>query len=76
MPGKVNYRANIWALKEAGCTHIIATTATGSLQEHIRPGELVLLDSFIDRWELLNIYFQKMYIIVIHNSTHISLYKK
>nr|CAI5822336.1 unnamed protein product [Callosobruchus analis] len=30
MPSNVNYRANIWALKEEGCTHIIATTATGS----------------------------------------------
>lgn len=49
IPGKVNYRANIWALKEAGCTHIVATTATGSLQEHIKPGDLVLLDNFIDR---------------------------
>lgn len=49
MPSNVNYRANIWALKEAGCTHIIATTATGSLQEHITPGDLVLLDNFIDR---------------------------
>lgn len=49
MPGNVNYRGNVWALKEAGCTHIIATTATGSLQEHIKPGDLVLLDNFIDR---------------------------
>ncbi|KAJ8970391.1 hypothetical protein NQ317_018370 [Molorchus minor] len=48
MPGKVNYRANIWALKNEGCTHIIASTATGSLQEHIRPGDIVLLDNFID----------------------------
>lgn len=49
MPGNVNYRANIWALKEAGCTHLIVSTATGSLQEHIKPGDLVILDSFIDR---------------------------
>lgn len=49
MPGVVNYRANIWALKEAGCTHIIASTATGSLREEIHPGDLVLLDNFIDR---------------------------
>lgn len=49
MPSKVNYRANIWALKTLGCTHVIASTATGSLQEDIAPGDLVLLDSFIDR---------------------------
>lgn len=50
MPSKVNYRANIWALKILGCTHVIASTATGSLQEDIEPGDLVLLDSFIDRY--------------------------
>ncbi|RZC35929.1 S-methyl-5'-thioadenosine phosphorylase [Asbolus verrucosus] len=49
MPGNINYRANIWAFKEEGCTHIIAATATGSLQERIKPGDLVILDSFIDR---------------------------
>ncbi|XP_050299807.1 S-methyl-5'-thioadenosine phosphorylase-like [Anthonomus grandis grandis] len=49
MPGAVNYRANIWALKEEGCTHIIATNACGSLQEDIPPGTLVVADGFIDR---------------------------
>ncbi|XP_026735487.1 S-methyl-5'-thioadenosine phosphorylase-like [Trichoplusia ni] len=48
-PSDINYRANIWALKEAGCTHILATTATGSLVEDYKPGELVILDDFIDR---------------------------
>ena len=48
-PGNVNYRANIWALKEQGCTHIIATTACGSLREEIKPGHLVFCDQFIDR---------------------------
>lgn len=49
MPGRVNYRANIWALKEEGCTHILVTTACGSLQEGIHPGDIVILDQFIDR---------------------------
>ncbi|XP_023014517.2 S-methyl-5'-thioadenosine phosphorylase [Leptinotarsa decemlineata] len=49
MPGNINYRANIWALKEEGCTHILATTATGSLQEYIKPGDVVILDNFVDR---------------------------
>jgi 5'-methylthioadenosine phosphorylase len=44
----VNFRANIYALKEAGCTHIIATTAVGSLREQIGRGDLVILDQFID----------------------------
>ena len=48
-PTNVNYRANIWALKEQGCTHIIATTACGSLREEIKPSHLVFCDQFIDR---------------------------
>ena len=47
-PTQVNYRANILALKEAGCTHIIATTAVGSLREEIKRGDLVIIDQFID----------------------------
>ncbi len=47
-PTQVNFRANIHALREAGCTHIIATTAVGSLREEIRRGDLVILDQFID----------------------------
>nr|XP_049706322.1 S-methyl-5'-thioadenosine phosphorylase isoform X2 [Helicoverpa armigera] len=48
-PSDVNYRANIWALKQVGCTHILATTATGSLVEEYKPGDLVILNDFIDR---------------------------
>lgn len=47
-PHLVNYRANIWALKSCGVTKIIATAAVGSLNEDMRPGELVLVDQFID----------------------------
>jgi len=47
-PSAVNFRANIHALKAAGCTHIIATTAVGSLRTKIRPGDLVLMDQFLD----------------------------
>ncbi|XP_051175414.1 S-methyl-5'-thioadenosine phosphorylase-like [Leptopilina boulardi] len=48
-PTGVNYRANIEALRSVGCTHIIATTACGSLIESIDRGNLVIPDSFIDR---------------------------
>lgn len=48
-PSNVNYRANLLALKEAGCDVILATTACGSLNEDYRPGDLVVLDDFIDR---------------------------
>ena len=44
----MNNRANIHALKEAGCTHIITTTACGSLREEISRGDLVIPDQFID----------------------------
>ncbi|XP_055488753.1 S-methyl-5'-thioadenosine phosphorylase isoform X4 [Leucoraja erinacea] len=49
MPTNVNYQANIWALKNEGCTHIIAATACGSLKEDIQPGDIVIIDQFIDR---------------------------
>lgn len=48
-PTNVNYRANVWAMKDLGVTHIIAPTACGSLREEIRPGDLVFIDQFIDR---------------------------
>jgi 5'-methylthioadenosine phosphorylase len=47
-PTQVPFRANIQALKEQGVTHIIATTACGSLKEEIKRGDLVVLDQFID----------------------------
>lgn len=47
-PSKVNFKANIFALKQEGCTHIIATSAVGSLKEEIKPGDLVFPDQFID----------------------------
>jgi 5'-methylthioadenosine phosphorylase len=47
-PTAVNFRANIHALKKEGCTHVLATTAVGSLRAKIRPGDLVFVDQFID----------------------------
>lgn len=47
-PSQVNNRANLWAIKELGCTHIIVTTACGSLREEIGRGDIVVLDQFID----------------------------
>lgn len=48
-PHRVPYRANIYALKTLGVTHIVATGAVGSLREEIRPGGVLLVDQFIDR---------------------------
>ena len=57
-PTNVNYRANIWSLKENGCTHILAATACGSLREQIEPGHFVFPDQFIDRTtKRINTYF-------------------
>lgn len=47
-PHLVNYRANIWALKQLGVTQVLATAAVGSLQQAYSPGSLVLIDSFLD----------------------------
>ena len=49
MPSKVNFRANIRALKEQQVTHMIVSTACGSLRDEIEPGHLVFPDQFIDR---------------------------
>jgi 5'-methylthioadenosine phosphorylase len=56
-PTKVPYRANIWALKEIGCTEIFATTACGSLREALAPGDLVFIDQFIDWTKLRTLTF-------------------
>ncbi len=48
-PSMVNYRANIYALKALGCTHVIASGAVGSLRGQIRPKDLVIPDQVIDK---------------------------
>ncbi|MFO7941464.1 MAG: S-methyl-5'-thioadenosine phosphorylase [Bacillota bacterium] len=47
-PHRVNYRANVAALKEFGVQMVVATGAVGSLREDLPPGRLVLLDQFLD----------------------------
>lgn len=48
-PHAINYRANLWAMAALGVTRVIAPTAAGSLQPHIRPGDFVVCDQFVDR---------------------------
>jgi 5'-methylthioadenosine phosphorylase len=48
-PTSVNYRANIDALKRAGCTDVLAISAIGSLREELPPGTFVAVDQFVDR---------------------------
>jgi 5'-methylthioadenosine phosphorylase len=47
-PHRINYRANVWALRELGATAIMSTCAVGSLREGLRPGDLFIPDQFID----------------------------
>ena len=47
-PSQVNNRANIWAMRATGATHIVTTTAVGSLREEIGRGDLAIPDQFID----------------------------
>lgn len=60
-PTHVNYRANVQAMKDAGCTHILATTAVGSLREDIGRGDLVILDQFIDFTRLRAMSFHETF---------------
>ncbi|MEV6953735.1 S-methyl-5'-thioadenosine phosphorylase [Streptomyces sp. NPDC051183] len=48
-PHRINYRANLWALRAAGARQIIAPCAVGSLRRELGPGTLVVPDQFVDR---------------------------
>jgi 5'-methylthioadenosine phosphorylase len=49
LPGEINYRANVYAMKMLGVERIISVSAVGSLQEDLRPGEFLVPDQFFDR---------------------------
>jgi len=48
-PHKINYRANVWAMKELGCSTVICPCAAGSLQKEVEPGSFVIADQWVDR---------------------------
>ncbi len=48
-PHKINYRANVWAIRALGVKAVISPCAAGSLQAHVKPGDFVLCDQFVDR---------------------------
>jgi 5'-methylthioadenosine phosphorylase len=48
-PHRIPYRANLWAFKELGVTRVLAPTAAGSLQPHVRRGHFVISDQVVDR---------------------------
>tara|TARA_B100000287_G_scaffold385343_1_gene392440 strand:+ start:28 stop:897 length:870 start_codon:yes stop_codon:yes gene_type:complete len=53
-PSKINFRANIDALKQLGVSDIVSISAVGSLKENLQPGKFVIVDQFIDRTFLRN----------------------
>ncbi len=48
LPGEINYRANVWALKALGCSWVLSASACGSMKEAYRPTDIVLPDQFLD----------------------------
>jgi 5'-methylthioadenosine phosphorylase len=46
---RVNYRANLWALRRLGVRRVLAPCSVGSLQPHVRPGDMVVCDQLVDR---------------------------
>jgi len=49
LPGEINFRANVYAMKLLGVERIISVSAVGSLKEELRPGEFLVVDQFVDR---------------------------
>lgn len=57
-PAAINYRANLWAMKELGVRRVLAPTAAGSLRPGLKPGDLVICDQFVDRtWGRADTYY-------------------
>ena len=48
-PHRINYRANVWGMRSLGVKAVISPCAAGSLQPHVKPGDFVLCDQFVDR---------------------------
>ena len=66
-PHRINYRANLWALRSVGCDAIVGPCAAGSLQPHVKPGEFVVCDQLVDRtWGRPDTYYDGP--LVVHLS--------
>ena len=63
-PHKLNHRANLWALKEIGATHILGTSSTGSLKKTIHPGHFVVPHDFVGFWNIPTFYDDR----VVHST--------
>src|SRR6266403_834235 len=49
LPSEINYRANVFGMKQLGVTHLVSVSTAGSMKEEIHPGDLMIPDQFIDR---------------------------
>lgn len=57
-PDRINYRANLWAMKTLGVGHIIGPCAAGSLKKEVKPGDFVVCDQFVNRtWGRADTFF-------------------
>ncbi len=66
-PHKINYRANIWALKECGVEQVIAVNAVGGIRADMTPGRLVVPNQIVDyTWSRINTYFEEGLSQVVH----------
>lgn len=66
-PHKVNYRANLWALKESGAEQVIAINAVGGIRADMTPGKLVVPNQIIDyTWSRINTFFEEGLTHVTH----------
>ncbi|ADH86841.1 S-methyl-5'-thioadenosine phosphorylase [Desulfurivibrio alkaliphilus] len=72
-PSQVNNRANLLALQEQGCTHLLASAACGSLRQDIGPGELVIPDQLIDFTRFRAVTFHDHFPPGIENARHTAL---
>lgn len=66
-PHRINYQANLWALKECGVSHVIAVAAVGAIDPLLRPGTLALPEQIIDyTYDRAHTYFADMQTPVTH----------
>ncbi len=58
-PHRINYRANVWAMKSLGVEWLFGPCAAGSLQPHVRPGHFVICDQYVDRtWGRADTFYE------------------
>ena len=66
-PHKINYRANLWALKDLGIDKVLAVAAVGGIDSKLNPGQLVIPDQIIDyTWSRVHSFFEEGLAHVTH----------